>query len=128
MFDVRVHNHDYDCWKLHEVAPDEGDWDNFLTSDNPIIFEDITEVFSFNSKLIFPLSKKQLVTFSPSCENHHELPAIFSTKLAMVMNSQSQKYLVGANREYIEKVLELQEEIYGNEGVSKLRSDLFEYI
>ncbi|MBN0989857.1 DUF4238 domain-containing protein [Amphritea pacifica] len=62
MFDVRVHDHDYEYWKLHEVAPDEGSWDNFLTSDNPIIVEDIAEMFSFNSKLILPLSKRQLLT------------------------------------------------------------------
>lgn len=125
MFDTRVHDHDYECWRLHEVAPEEGGWDNFLTSDNPIIVEDIEKIFSFNTKLIFPLSKKHLVTFSPSCSNGCELSAMFTTKLAMAMNSQSEKYLVGSNREYIEKVLKLQEEVYGSEGVPRLRSELF---
>ncbi len=128
MFDFRVHDHDYHNWKLHDVAPEEGGWDNILTGDNPIIVEDISEMFSFNSKLILPLSKNQLVTYSPSRGEDCDLPAIFSTKLAMVMNSQSQKYLIGANREYIEAVLELQKSVYGDTDVPKLRHELFEYI
>jgi hypothetical protein len=127
-FDLRVHDHDYHCWKFYEVAPEEGSWDNLLTSDNPIIAEDFAGVFSFNSKLFLPLSKNQLVTYSSAVSGKIDLPAIFSTKLAMVMNSQSQKYLVGANREYIKKVIELQDQVYGNTGTAKLRRELFECI
>jgi hypothetical protein len=127
-FDLRVHERDFSCWRLHTVATKEGDWDNFVTGDNPFIVEDIAEMFTFNSKIMLPISKTQLVTYSPNRGNHLDFPAIFSTKLAMVMNSQSQKYLVGANREYMEKVIELQGEVYGTDGASKLRDELFEYI
>jgi len=85
-------------------------------------------MFSFNSKLFFPFSKNQLVSYSPAGSNNRDLPAIFSTKLSMVMSPQSQKYLVGANREHMEKMLILQDQVYGSEGVSKLRRELFEYI
>ncbi|ELR67189.1 hypothetical protein C942_02697 [Photobacterium marinum] len=127
-FDLRVHKSDFDCWRLHTVSPEFGCWDNFLTGDNPLIFEDVAEMFSFKSKFILPLSKTQLVTYSPSRNNHGEFPPIFSTKLAMVMNSQSQKYLVGANREYMAKIIELQESMYGSEGLYNLRQELFEYL
>lgn len=127
-FDTRVHERDYQCWRLHTVAAEEGDWDNFLTSDNPFIVEDVSDVFSFKSKLFFPLSKTQLVTYSPLSNNHRNFSAIVSTKMAMAMNFQSQKYLVGANREYMEKIVELQNQIYGVDGVSKLRRELFEHI
>jgi hypothetical protein len=128
MFDSRVHERDYHCWRLHTVAEEDGNWDNFLTGDNPLIIQDITEVFSFNSKILMPLSKTQLITYSPLGGNRYDFPAIFSTKMAMVMNSQSQKYLVGANREYMEKIVELQGELYGSEGEIKLRDEIFEYI
>lgn len=128
MFDFRVHESDYDCWRLHTVAAEDGNWDNLLTSDNPFIVEDVTGMLTFNSKLFLPLLKTQLVTYSPSASNHLDFPAIFSTKLSMVMNSQSKKYLVGANREYMEKVLKLQDQVYGIDGVPNLRRELFEYI
>lgn len=128
MFDFRVHESDLDRWSLHTVAEKENGWDNFLTSDNPFVIEDISGMLSFSSKLFFPLSKNQLVSYSPTGRNHRDFTAIFSTKLAMVMNAQSQRYLVGANREYMSKILELQDQVYGCEGESKLRSELFEYI
>lgn len=46
----------------------------------------------------------------------------------MVMNSQSIKHLVGANRSYMEEIIELQSDMYGTDEVDKLRCELFEYI
>lgn len=126
-FDTQIYERDYDCWRLHTVSDKSGGWDNFLTSDNPIIAESILNMFAFETKLILPLSKTQLITYSPNGKNHSNFPPVFSTKLAMVMNSQCEKYLVGANRDYISKVLELQERVYGDE-VNKVRKELFEYI
>lgn len=128
MFDTRIHDSDFHCWRLHTLAEDEVGWDNLLTSDNPLIVEEAEKIFTFNTKLFFPLSKTQLVTYSPLGNNHRDFPAVFSTKLAMVTNAQCNKYLVGANREYMEKVLELQDQVYGVDGVPKLRCELFEYI
>ena len=128
MFDSQVHDHDFHCWRLHTVSAEDSGWDNFLTSDNPLIVENIIDMFAFKSKLILPLSKTQLVTYSPSGKNNCDFPPIFSTKLAMVMHSQSQKYLVGANREYMENIIELQERVYGADAVVKLRHEIFEYI
>lgn len=127
-FDLRVHKEDFRCWRLHTVSSEFSSWDNFLTGDNPLVVENVAEIFAYKSKFILPLSKTQLVTYSPNGINHGDFPPIFSTKLAMVMNSQSQKYLVGANREYMEKIIELQESMYGSEGLLKLRHELFEYI
>lgn len=127
-FDARVHERDYSCWRLHTVSPDSKNWNNFLTGDNPLVIESIFDIFKFESRFIFPLSKTQLVTYSPRKANHISFPPIFSTKLAMVMNAQSAKYLVGANRDYMERVIELQNDIYGAGDVDGLRKELFEYI
>lgn len=126
-FDSQVHDHDYDCWRLHTVSPEYGGWDNFLTCDNPLVAENVLDMFAFESKFILPLSKTQLVTYSPSGKNHADFPPIFSTKLAMVMNLQSKNYLVGANKYYMSKVIELQESMYGTD-IDKLRNELFEHI
>lgn len=128
MFDFRVHQHDYKCWKLHIVSEDSPGWDNILTSDNPIVVENLAEMFAFNTKLIFPLSKTQIVTYSPQSSDRKILPPIFSTKLSMLMYAQSQQYLAGANRNYIQKIIDFNDEMYGNEGASKLRNELFEFI
>ena len=127
-FDFRIHDTDLDCWCLHTVSDEDAGWGNFLTGDNPIIIENMSEIFSFRSKFFMPLSKNQLISYSPTANNKTDFSAIISTKLTMVMNSQCQKYLVGENREYMEKMLKLQGDVYGDDGVGKLREELFEQI
>lgn len=127
-FDLRVHSADLDCWRLHTVSDEYSDWGNFLTGDNPIIIENMAEVFSLKSKMFIPLSKNQMLSYSPTGRNNNNFPSIFSTKLSMVMNSQCEKYLVGENREYMEKMLKLQADVYGAIGTDKLREELFEQI
>lgn len=127
-FDTRYKEADVDCWRLHAVSDEAKGWDNFLTGDNPLIIESLPDFFAFKSKFFIPLSKCQLVSYSPNGNNGNDLPAIFSTKLAMVMNSQSQKYVVGANREYMSTIIELQGKVYGNSNVNMLRENLFGYI
>lgn len=127
-FDLRIHEADFECWCLHTVSDKYDGWGNLLTGDNPIIIEDISNVFSFKSKFFMPLSKNQLISYSPTGSNKTDFSAIISTKLTMVMNSQCQKYLVGENREYMEKMLKLQDDIYGKNGIEKLRKELFEQI
>lgn len=127
-FDFRVHEHDYNFWKLHTVSTEFSDWDNIITGDNPIVVENMSEIFAFNSKLIFPLSKTQIVTYSPNSINLKELPPAFTTKLSMAIYAQSQQYLTGANRSYIKQIIDLYSEIYENNNFSKLRHELFEYI
>jgi len=99
-----------------------------LTGDNPIVVEDLNKMFAFKSKLIFPISKTQIVVYSPDSEGALDLPPEFSTKLSMVVYAQSQRYLVGANREYMRKVVQLYSEIYGFEKLGSLRGELFEHI
>lgn len=110
------------------MSDEDTGWGNFLTGDNPIIIENMSEVFSFRSKFFMPLSKNQSIIYSPAASNKTDFPAIISTKLTMVMSSQCQKYLVGENREYMEKMFKLQGDVYGDDGVGKLREELFEQI
>ena len=63
MFDVKVRDGECSYWSVHNVAPDEGGWDNILCSDNPIVAENIFDLFKFEGKFIFPLSKTKLLVF-----------------------------------------------------------------
>lgn len=128
MFDCRVHKHDYKNWKIHTVSNEFSHWDNILIGDNPFIVENIADIFTFNTKLIFPLSKTQIITYTPKTNTCIELPEIFSTKLSMLMYAQSQQYLAGANRDYMQQIITLYNEVYGDDGNTKLQKELFEYI
>lgn len=122
-FDLSVNEEDLNKWKLH-VA--EGDWDNVLCGDNPMLVEDITKMFRFDSKLIFPLSKTQLLSYSPNKNIKSEFQPIFSTRVSMLTFSQSTRYIAGSNKEYIHKVIGLFGDVYGQAGIEKLRSDVFD--
>ena len=124
-FDLRVHDSDLNSWRLHEVAGDEGGWNNILCSDNPLIVDNLSAMFSFKSKLIFPLSKTQILTYSPSKESIKELPPIFTTRVAMLLFAQSKRYIAGANKKYIKKIIRLYYDVYGESKVNILRGDIF---
>ncbi|MFB2803203.1 DUF4238 domain-containing protein [Shewanella seohaensis] len=124
-FDLRVHDSDYESWKVHNVSSEYKGWNNFLTGDNPLLFEDLTEMFAFKSKFIMPLSNNQLITFSPVQNHTTDLDPLFTTYLAMATYNQCHRYVVGTNKDYIEQIksfvgLDIEP--------SDLRAELFKYI
>lgn len=128
MFDIRVHEHDYKNWKLHTVSDEFSHRDNILIGDNPFIVENIADIFTFNTKLIFPLSKTQIITYTLKTNTCIELPEIFYTKLSMLMYAQSQQYLAGVNRDYMQQIITLYKEVYGEDGNTELQKELFKYL
>ena len=124
-FDLRVSEEDLKKWRLHVVPENEGGWDNILCCDNPMLVEDLTKMFSFESKLIFPLSKTQLLSYSPNIGINSEFEPIFSTRVSMLTFSQSIRYTAGANKKYINEIVRLFGEVYGKTGIERLRSDVF---
>ncbi|MFT6257089.1 MAG: hypothetical protein ACJAT8_001628 [Cellvibrionaceae bacterium] len=124
-FDLRVHDSDYESWKVHHVSPEDGGWNNFLTGDNPLIFEETSEMFAFKSKFIMPLSNNQLITFSPTINQTMDLEPLFTTYLAMATYKQCHRYLVGTNKDYIEQIISFMGSSVES---TDLRAKLFEYI
>ncbi|RPA63221.1 DUF4238 domain-containing protein [Shewanella frigidimarina] len=124
-FDLRVHDSDYESWKVHHVSPEHGGWNNFLTGDNPLIFEETSEMFAFKSKFIMPLSNNQLITFSPTINQTMDLEPLFTTYLAMATYKQCHQYLVGTNKDYIEQIISFMGSSVES---TDLRAKLFEYI
>ena len=125
MFDIKVKNSEYDFWSIHNVAPDEGGWDNILCSDNPIIAEDIFDLFKFKGKFIFPLSKTKLLVFNKDKKHAKHFEPDFSTRLSMVSYAQSTRYIAGANKDYISSIIALYDEFYGPDKIELLRTELF---
>lgn len=125
MFDLDKKEGDLKYWKLHKVISKTDKWENGLTSDYPFIIENINKMWSFQSKFIFQISKTQIITYSPQGKNNIDLPSSFSTKVAMMLYQQSQRYLVGANRKYMESIIELKNSSYDSRELGK---DLFELL
>ena len=46
----------------------------------------------------------------------------------MLMYAQSQRHLAGANRDYMQQIITLYKEVYGNDGNAELQKELFEYL
>jgi hypothetical protein len=124
-FDVKVSDGEYSYWSVHNVAPDEGGWDNFLCSDNPIIAENILDLFKFDGKFIFPLSKTKLLVFYKERSLAHHFEPAFSTRLSMLSYAQSTRYIAGTNENYISSVIALYDKYYGSEKMGQLRTELF---
>ena len=124
-FDLRVHESDFQSWKVHHVSSDENGWNNFLTGDNPLLFEDLAKMFGFKSKFIMPLSNNLLITYSPSVNPDMDLSPLFTTYLAMAVYRQCERYVVGTNREYMSQVKEL---MTSSAVPADLRAEVFKYI
>lgn len=127
-FDLRLKDNDFTNWKIHSVSQDNIEWHNLLTGDNPLLIGDMSEMFTFNSKFMLPLSKNQLLTYSPDGQNSKSFPPIFSSKLAMAMFAQCQKYVVGANRDYMKNIIDLHKSFDDPNNPLQLHKDLFAYI
>lgn len=125
MFDVKVRDGECSYWSVHNVAPDEGGWDNILCSDNPIVAENIFDLFKFEGKFIFPLSKTKLLVFYKDRTHVKHFEPDFSTRLSMLIYAQSTRYIAGANENYISSVITLYEKYYGSEKMGQLRTELF---
>jgi len=124
-FDLRVYEDDLKSWKVHHVSPDENGWNNLLTGDNPLLFEDLIKMFGFNSKFIMPLSNNRLITYSPSVNSEMDLSPLFTTYLAMAVYNQCERYVVGTNREYMAQVKAF---MTSSGTPADLRAEVFKYI
>jgi len=127
-FDTNVNNDEFDNWKIFDVSVDSGKWDNFLCSDNPLIVENIEQMFKFKTKLIMPLSKTKLLTYTPNKLKDSGIEPIFSTKLAMLTYAQTIKYVAGANRPFMEEIIDIYNRRYGVSKINKLREEVFSFV
>jgi hypothetical protein len=127
-FDTNVSNDEISCWQVYDVSAESPDWDNFLCSDNSLIVEEIEHIFKFKTKLIIPLSKTKLLTYSPNKSENSSLEPIFSTKLTMLVFAEAKKYVAGANREYMEEIIDIYNKVYRQENHSKLKNEVFSFV
>ena len=124
-FDIKVKDDEDKYWSIHDVDPNKKGWDNILCSDNPIVIDKHLDIFRFECKFIFPLSKIKILIFNKDQKEPRNLDPSFSTRLAMVLYAQSTRYIAGANMEYISKVISLYQQFYGPTKLDQLRNELF---
>lgn len=125
MFDLSPKEDELKHWKYFKVSDDEKGWANILISDNPLLIEDFANLFNFQTKLILPLSKSQFIVFSPNSKNINVLSPLFSTQLAMLTYAQSERYVAGTSREFMEEVIRLFYKVYGVKNINLLKKELF---
>lgn len=120
---------------------DEGRWyifetersgHNHLCGDNPILIGgyDFNKLISFNLDFIIPLSNKKLLVHSMNKNLQPEkLPLPFLPFVDLLILWKSQKYVVGSEKNYLEKILDQQKDIT-KQGISynMINERLFSYL
>lgn len=124
-FDIKVRDDEDKYWSVHNVEPNENGWDNILCSDNPIVAEEILDLFKFDGRFIFPLSKTKILVFDKDRQKPKDFEPSFSTRLAMVLYAQSTRYVAGANKDYISQVISLYRRFYCSSELIQLQRELF---
>lgn len=114
-------------WAILDVE-DPKPWSNILCSDTPFIFKSPEKLLNFSGQFIFPLSNTRLLVSRAALGNNLSLDPIFSTKIAIYLFLQADRYIVAADRSYLEKIIELSKSYEGLAGFSKLQSEIFEFI
>lgn len=123
-FDFTLKDDDLSKWKYHQI--NDGGWNNLPCSDNPLLIESFTEVHSFNTKIIFPVSNTQLISYSPDAIKSRTFDATFTTKLCMLIYAQANKYFIGTNKEQMKKVIDLHEKNPAFHSIILLKKDVFD--
>ncbi|WP_165735068.1 DUF4238 domain-containing protein [Pseudoalteromonas sp. C8] len=123
-FDFTLKYDDLSKWKYHQI--NDSGWNNLPCSDNPLLIENLTGVHSFNTKIIFPVSNTQLISYSPDAIKSRTFDATFSAKLCMLIYAQANKYFIGTNKEQMEKVIDLYKNIPTFHPMNLLKKDVFD--
>lgn len=127
-FNIGVRDNERDYWNIYDIEPDDEGYYNLLCSDNPIVAENIIDIFNFKGKFIFPLSKTKLLVFNEDRIKAKRLGPAFSVKLSMITYAQANRYIAGANNKYISKVINLFHQYYGFDKVVQLKYELFSHL
>lgn len=103
-------------------------WSNILCSDTPFIFRSPEKLLNFSGPFIFPLSNKKLLVSTCAIATNLSLDPVFSTKVAIYLFLQADRYIVATDRNYLEKIIEFSKLYEGVVGFSKLQNEVLEFI
>ena len=114
-------------WDIVTIS-DPSVWSNFLCSDVPIIFKNPEKLFNFSGSFIFPLSNTKLLISKPNSDAKLSYDPILSTKIAIYIYLQANRYVIATNKSFLEKIIEFSKFYEGAEGFIKLQNEIFEFI
>lgn len=106
-FDLSFREDESNYWAVYNNSNGEV-WNNILCSDNPIIFENQSDLFSFEGKLVFPLSNKRFIILNMNGRNN-SLDPEFSAYMQLIAYGQSNCYVAGTSSNFISKIVNMFE-------------------
>lgn len=114
-------------WTIYDVENPQI-WSKHIVGDHPIIFNGLESVLLFNKDLIFPLSRSRILVRRKNGRPASELPPDFSSKISSLIFAQSQKYIVGPDKQYIHDIKTLFERWWGKDNLCLLRKEVLAYL
>ena len=95
-----------------------------LISDNPIILRNPNVNSIYNSELIFPFSKS-IAIFHTKGKSIKQISGKDRVQIDVLMYLQADKYICGANGEYLEKIVELGEKYPNQKMIDYSKEQIF---
>lgn len=115
-------NKNFDNWKIYGAATDV---QLHILGDNPIVFKQQPENKNIlETELIFPLSKG-ITLYHNKGKVIYELKPEDRVKVDVMVFLQSQRFVVGPNREYLNMIKNLAEQYNSESRVEILRKEIF---
>ncbi|HAU0603131.1 TPA: DUF4238 domain-containing protein [Legionella pneumophila] len=114
-------------WTIYDVE-DPQTWSKHIVGDHPFIFNGLESVLLFNGDLIFPLSRSRVLVRRKNGQPVSGLPPDFSSKVSTLIFAQSQKYVTGPDKQYINDIMTMFERWWGKNKVHLLREEVLTYL
>lgn len=124
-FNTNISHEELNHWAIFDVENSDS-WSNHLIGDFPFIFREINNLLLFNDDLIFPLNKSRLLIRFKNTGCPNTIYPGFASKLSALMFAQAQRYIVGPNRDYMEKIIDLYHEFWGDNRKDALKIEVLE--
>lgn len=124
-FNLNISQEELSHWAICDVET-SANWSNHLIGDVPFVFRNINNLLLFDDDLVFPLNKSRLLIRFKKTEHPNTIYPGFSSKLSALMFAQAQRYVVGPNKDYMEKVINLYHEFWGDNKKGVLINEVLE--
>ena len=111
----------FDNWKIYSAATDV---QLHLLGDNPIIFKHQPENNILETELIFPLTKG-ITLYHNKGKVIKQIQPEDRVRVDIMVFLQSKRYVVGANKDYLNMIKILAEQYNAESRVENLRKEIF---
>jgi len=110
-------------WSILDVEVGSG-WANHLCTDTPFIFDDPSSFMLFTAPFIFPLTNSRLLVGRRRTPTSVSFEPIISTKISLLSYIQTDRYVVTADKSYLEKLMDFLDLYSGPSGILRLQREV----